>query len=208
MKKIIFLILVVSFCIGINAQNILKGKVSDADHKPLYGAIIYVPDFNKNTVADKNGNYIIYDLPKGNAKIVFTYVGFKTDMETVNIVEGDNCFNVSLKPTLVQIEEIVVTGGTILHQHENAVKIDVAKFKDILFSGTPNLMESLNSVPGVNMISKGMGISKPVIRGLSMNDILVLNNGVRIENYQFSENHPIGVDDNSEIGRASCRERV
>lgn len=197
MKKIIFLILVVSFCIGINAQNILKGKVSDADHKPLYGAIISFPDFNKNTVADKNGNYIIYDLPKGNAKIVFTYVGYKTDIETVKIVEGDNCFNVSLKPTFVQTEEIVVTGGTFLSQHENAVKIDVAKFKDILFSGTPNLMESLNSVPGVNMISKGMGISKPVIRGLSMNDILVLNNGVRIENYQFSENHPIGVDDNS-----------
>ena len=29
-----------------------------------------------------------------------------------------------------------------------------------------------------------------------MNDILVLSNGVRIENYQFSENHPLGVDDN------------
>ena len=46
------------------------------------------------------------------------------------------------------------------------------------------------------MISKGQGISKPIIRGLSMNDVLVMNNGVRIENYQFSENHPLGIDDN------------
>lgn len=197
MKKIIFLIFVVSFCIGINAQNILKGKVSDTDHKPLYGAIISFPDFNKSTMADKNGNYIIHDLPKGNVKIVFTYVGYKTDIETVKIVESDNCFDVSLKPTFVQTEEIVVTGGSVSSQHDNAVKIDIARSKDMLFSGTPNLMESLTFVPGVDMISKGMGISKPVIRGLSMNDVLVLNNGVRIENYQFSENHPLGIDDNN-----------
>ena len=46
------------------------------------------------------------------------------------------------------------------------------------------------------MIAKGQGVSKPVIRGLSMNDVLVMNNGVRIENHQFSENHPLGIDDN------------
>jgi iron complex outermembrane receptor protein len=70
------------------------------------------------------------------------------------------------------------------------------KSKDIALSGTPNFMESLTKVPGVDMISKGQGISKPIIRGLSMNDVLVMNNGVRIENYQFSENHPLGIDDN------------
>ncbi len=57
-------------------------------------------------------------------------------------------------------------------------------------------MESLTKVPGVDMIAKGQGVSKPVIRGLSMNEVLVMNNGVRIENYQFSENHPLGIDDN------------
>ena len=45
------------------------------------------------------------------------------------------------------------------------------------------------------MISKGSGVSKPVIRGLSMNDILVLNNGVRFENYQYSSHHPLGIDE-------------
>ena len=91
---------------------------------------------------------------------------------------------------------ILVTGGFVSSQHENVVKIDVLKSKDISLSGTPNFMESLTKVPGVDMIAKGQGISKSVIRGLSMNDILVMNNGVRIENYQFSENHPLGIDEN------------
>jgi iron complex outermembrane receptor protein len=30
-----------------------------------------------------------------------------------------------------------------------------------------------------------------------MNDVLVMNNGVRIENYQFSEDHPLGIDGNN-----------
>jgi len=81
-------------------------------------------------------------------------------------------------------------------QHENAVKIDLLRSKDIALSGTPNFMESLTKIPGVDMISKGPGVSKPVIRGLSMNDVLVMNNGVRIENYQFSEDHPLGIDGN------------
>ena len=60
---------------------------------------------------------------------------------------------------------------------------------------TPNFPEVLTQVPGVDMISKGSGVSKPVIRGLSMNDILVLNNGVRFENYQYSSHHPLGIDE-------------
>jgi iron complex outermembrane recepter protein len=60
---------------------------------------------------------------------------------------------------------------------------------------SPNLTEILTKIPGVDMISKGSGVSKPVIRGLSMNDILILNNGVRFENYQYSDHHPLGIDE-------------
>ncbi|MDZ7774205.1 MAG: TonB-dependent receptor plug domain-containing protein [Bacteroidales bacterium] len=45
------------------------------------------------------------------------------------------------------------------------------------------------------MISKGAGLTKPVIRGLSNSNILVLNDGVKLENFQFSENHPYLFDE-------------
>jgi iron complex outermembrane receptor protein len=53
----------------------------------------------------------------------------------------------------------------------------------------------MTQVPGVDMISKGGGVATPVIRGLSTSNILFLNNGIRMENYQFSENHPYLVDE-------------
>jgi hypothetical protein len=32
-------------------------------------------------------------------------------------------------------------------------------------------------------------------QNVSMNDILVLNNGVRFENYQYLSHHPLGIDE-------------
>lgn len=184
------------FCYITNAQTHIQGRVTDSNGNPLGGASVFLPEQNKGTVCAENGEYRIENLPTGKVKLQFSYMGFNTVVKTVAIQSGKNELNVSLTVSVIESQEIVVTGGFVSSQHENAVKIDVLKSKDISLSGTPNFMESLTKVPGVDMIAKGQGVSKPVIRGLSMNDILVMNNGVRIENYQFSENHPLGVDDN------------
>ena len=184
------------FCYITNAQTHIQGRVTDSNGNPLGGASVFLPEQNKGTVCAENGEYRIETLPTGKVKLQFSYMGFNTVVKTVAIQNGKNELNVSLTVSVIESQEIVVTGGFVSSQHENAVKIDVLKSKDISLSGTPNFMESLTKVPGVDMIAKGQGVSKPVIRGLSMNDILVMNNGVRIENYQFSENHPLGVDYN------------
>ena len=101
--------------------------------------------------------------------------------------------NDSLKMCSIETEEVVVTGAFPATQHENAVKIDVLKLNPMDVRNTSNFTEVLTRIPGVDMISKGSGVSKPVIRGLSMNDILVLSNGVRYENYQYSSHHPLGI---------------
>lgn len=156
-----------------------------------------MPGLNKGTITNQSGEFSIANLPKGKLKIQFSFVGYNTNIQTVNISTGNNVLDVKLSVAIIESQEIVISGGYIGSQHENAVKIDVLKSKDIFLSGTPNLMESLTKIPGIDMIAKGQGVSKPVIRGLSMNNILVMDNGVRIENYQFSEDHPLGIDGNS-----------
>jgi len=44
-------------------------------------------------------------------------------------------------------------------------------------------------LPGVRSISTGQGIAKPVIRGLSSNRVLVAEDGVRLENQQWGDEH-------------------
>jgi len=196
MKKIVFGFFVLFLFLKVNAQNQIKGKVTDINNEPLIGTTVFLTELNKGTVTNQSGEYVITNVPGGKLKIQFSYIGYNTQIKTIKITQEVNELNISLTPAIIQSQEVVVTGGYVTSQHENAVKIEVLKNKDITLSGTPNFMEALTKVPGVDMIAKGQGVSKPVIRGLSMNDVLVMNNGVRIENYQFSENHPLGIDEN------------
>lgn len=196
MKNTVLIFFVLLLFIKVNAQNQVKGKVTDINNQPLIGATVFIPELNKGIVTNQTGEYLISNIPSGKIKIQFSFIGYNTDIKTIIISQGEHIVNVSLSLAIIESQGVVITGGYVSSQHENAVKIDVLKSKDIAISGTPNFMESITKVPGVDMIAKGQGVSKPVIRGLSMNDILVMNNGVRIENYQFSENHPLGIDEN------------
>jgi len=196
MKKIILIFFVLFLFIKVNAQNQIKGKVTDINNEPLIGVSVALPELNKGTITNKAGEYLISNIPNGRIKIQFSYIGYNTEIKTIENSQTENKVDALLTIAIIQSQEVVITGGYVSSQHENAVKIDVLKGKDIALSGTPNFMESLTKIPGIDMIAKGQGVSKPVIRGLSMNDILIMNNGVRIENYQFSENHPLGIDDN------------
>lgn len=177
------------------AQNNLIGKVTDTSNKPLVYANVYLPEQNKGAQTDEKGNYVLTNVPQGNIKIQFSYVGYKTVIKTIHTDGSKQTVNVALKPSPMQTGEVVVSGGTYSTQHENAIKIDLVNSQTLVSAGTPSMIQALTQIPGVDMISKGDGVAKPVIRGLSMTNILMLNNGVKLENFQFSENHPFIIDE-------------
>jgi iron complex outermembrane receptor protein len=178
------------------AQNNIKGQITDkTNNQSLPFANIYLPEQHKGTLTDNNGIYNMNYLPKGKIKIQFSYIGYKTIIKTIILNDSETILNIEMEPSVLQAEEVVISGGTFTTQHQNAIKIEVLKSKDIAEIGTPSFTEAIANVPGVDMISKGVGVSKPVIRGLSMTNILMLNNGVKLENFQFSENHPFLIDE-------------
>lgn len=194
--KILLMVLamVLSSYIAVCQQE-LSGKVFDENHESLSGASIFFPDLNKGGIADINGKFYISNLPSGRFRIQCSYLGYTTEIVTVNLTDRKNTQDFILKKGIIESQEIVISGGFDATQHENAVKIDKLPIGIYTVKSSPNFTEMLTKVPGVDMISKGNGIGKPVIRGLSMNDILTLNNGVRIENYQYSSHHPLGIDE-------------
>lgn len=196
MKTIaIIIVLLISAFATSTAQNNIKGKVTDDNSRPIPGATVFMYDLNKGTITDMDGNYEIKNIPNGKSSIQFSLLGYSTIIET-NVFNNNSIeLNAIMKVVAVEYEEIVISGISNSSQHDNAVKIDKLKINPLTVKSTPNFAEVLTKIPGVEMISKGPGVSKPVIRGLSMNDILILNNGVRFENYQYSSHHPMGIDE-------------
>lgn len=178
------------------AQNQINGKITDSKtNEALTGANVFLLEQQKGTITNEKGEYVITDLPKGKFKIQFSFVGYKSIIKTIVSEKTKIELNIELEPTVIQAEEVVISGGTYSTQHENAIKIELIRAKEITNSGTPTFTEAIATIPGVDMIAKGTGVSKPVIRGLSMTNILLLNNGVKMENFQFSENHPFIIDE-------------
>lgn len=201
MKKGLFTLLLSIVSVMLLAQGILTGNVYDKkDHVPLAGANIYLPEIEKGTVTDARGNYTIGSLPKGEWLVTVSYIGYTTKISKVNIQANKQILNVALSPKVIQGEEVVISGNFTGRQHVNTVKINTLEKKALVNVASPSFIKAIASIPGVDMISKGPGVGTPVIRGLSTSNILFLNNGIPMENFQFSENHPYLVDE-SDIGR-------
>jgi iron complex outermembrane receptor protein len=178
------------------SQSILTGTITDKDDGTvLAGANVLFPELSRGTISDVNGNYEIANLPQGDYIVTFSYVGYKTEIKKIKIDKTRKVVNVQLSPVVIEGQEVVISGNFTNSQHENTVKISTLKSITLLQASTPSFIEAITSVPGVEMISKGPGIATPVIRGLSTSNILFLNNGIPLQNFQFSENHPYIVDE-------------
>ncbi len=179
-----------------SAQRQISGTVSiEEDRQPLPGAAIYIPELGKGTVTDGSGSYLLDGLPAGTFSIEFSYLGFQTQVVRVDLRQASSLQDVVLKATVIQTQEVVVSSSSYTTQHENAVKIETLGAGQVLASGQPDFIGAITQIAGVDMISRGNSISKPVIRGLSNANVVVLNNGIKLENYQFSEDHPFVMDE-------------
>ena len=57
-----------------------------------------------------------------------------------------------------------------------------------------NIVDLISHKPGLSQISTGAGISKPVIRGMGYNRVVVMDQGIRQEGQQWGDEHGLEVD--------------
>ncbi|NLP58449.1 TonB-dependent receptor [Lutibacter sp. B1] len=194
MKKYVS-ILFIGFNLFVYSQNKISGTITNTKHEPLTDVVVYIEKLQKGTSTDENGYYELRNLPNSPIKITISYIGYKTHVKTINLQQNDEVIDFMLDEAVYKMDEVVISTPFNKLQSENAIKVELLKINDIAKSGSPTLIEAITNIPGVDMIAKGTGVTKPVIRGLSMTNILLLNNGVKMENFQFSENHPFIIDE-------------
>ena len=95
----------------------------------------------------------------------------------------------------LELGEAVVTGLVgDTRVKEMPSPISVVRAADLVSRASTNIIGSLAHEPGLGEISTGGGISKPVIRGLSYNRVVVVNDGIRQEGQQWGDEHGIEID--------------
>ena len=63
--------------------------------------------------------------------------------------------------------------------------------------GLANIIDAIAHQPGISQLTTGGSISKPIIRGLGYNRVVVMSEGVRQEGQQWGDEHGVEVDGSS-----------
>jgi iron complex outermembrane receptor protein len=196
MKNILCLLAVFLLYTAASAQNSLIGKIASKEKNQPVPATVYIPQLEKGTAADFDGNYKLNNIPDGNYNVVFSSLGYATISKKISFSNNQEITeNLQLEESAVEMEEVIVSTPFHKLQSDNVMKVERVSTEDLNSSGAVTLADGIKSIAGVDLITTGTGIGKPVIRGLSSNRVLTYTQGVRLENQQFGDEHGLGVNE-------------
>jgi iron complex outermembrane recepter protein len=168
----------------------LTGTVTDTAGNPLAQVRVTVLEANRTTLTGPDGRYVLAGLPTGTYAVSFALVGYAPQVHRITLREGEVVLNVSLRPTLIELQELQVTASPIATTSLTSPQpTSVMAAEEVQSNRAASLGETISMLPGVRNFSTGAGIGKPVIRGLSSNRVLVLTDGQRLESQQWGDEH-------------------
>ena len=174
----------------------LQGKVTDkATGEGLPGVEIYFPDLKKGTTTDIDGIYTIENLPVTKALIQVSFIGYKLIAETIDLATTTTK-DFMLEEAVMELNEVVVTGlSKSAEKRRTPTPITTISTAELRALNASNIIDAIASRPGIDQVTTGPGISKPVIRGLGFNRVVVVNDGIRQEGQQWGDEHGIEIDE-------------
>ena len=98
----------------------------------------------------------------------------------------------------LDLNEVTVTGvtGNTKLKHATA-PISIVSPQLLRSTASTNIIDAIAHQPGVSQLTTGGSISKPIIRGLGYNRVVVMSEGVRQEGQQWGDEHGVEVDGSS-----------
>ena len=200
MKKYFYILLLMGMGFGFtNAahaqQYTLTGKVFDrATGKALAGASVYLPEIKKGTIANKEGVFTM-NVEAGSHVLEISYVGYATDVENIQL-QKNTTQDFYLNSSVLEGGNVIVTSFLrATSTRRTPTPVTIIKKEELFRGVSSNLIDALSKVPGVSQVSTGPAISKPVIRGLGYNRVVVMNDGIRQEGQQWGDEHGIEIDE-------------
>lgn len=198
MRKSYTLVCILIYIILVNysySQVSISGKITDKETgESLPGATVFIPDLKIGAIADEKGEYKITNLPKSRFLVQVQFIGYSYITEFIDL-RTTSSKDFSMIHSSIEAQAVVITGSAISSDNDRTSYPVIPINKAFLISNSStNIINSISSIPGISEITTGNCISKPVIRGLSYNHIVTLNEGVRQEGNQWGDEHGIEID--------------
>lgn len=173
------------------STNIISGKVTDSDGKPLEAVTVLLLRSNIGTATDSEGNFTLDVKNYRSGELVFSSIGFISTSMTFSINDS-RTVSVQMKSQLTEMPRVEVVGEkeTLFSRTPGSVTtIGPEQMKQMApFSGN----EAFRSISGVNVVDEeGAGLRMNLgIRGLDPDrsrSVLVLEDGIPVALSPYGE---------------------
>lgn len=204
MRKIILFFLGIFYVVEVasatdfddyHGGGVINGYVKSEDLNPVTGAIVILSELNKGTTTNKDGWFEFRNLKDGYYNLDVRSMGYAAQGRVVQLQSGHTEITFVLNHSYIELSEVIVReSATGVVQAEKSLNITTAG-KDF-FDQAPGLtmVQALQRIPGINSMDIGTGVSKPVIRGLGFNRLVVAQNNIKQQGQQWGADHGLEID--------------
>ena len=138
----------------------ITGEIKDDSGELLLGVSVIVKGTSIGTVTNTEGRYVLTNVPAGKQVLEASYIGHEKQTINVNIGESEEkVVNMTLRPTLFQLEEVTVTALGI-RKADKALGYAISKVssEDLNNTVSNNWMSGLaGKVAGLNFDQSSAG---------------------------------------------------
>jgi len=198
-----FLLIFLLVTQSLTAQSV-SGVVTDKSTAlPLENAHIQIVNSAIGTVTDKNGAFAFSEFPDRKRFIRISSIGFATTELLVQ--RGDTQIIISLELSAVLLNN----GVTVTAQRHERLSFDVSQSvttlnnQELSKKSSRSTPEALMNESGIWVQKTNHGGGSPIIRGLVGNQVLLLVDGIRLNNatYRYGPNQYLSTIDPGMIDR-------
>lgn len=178
------------------APGVVAGVVRDSAGRALRGARVQVPALELGAATGAYGRFAIR-LPTGSHEVVTTALGYAPARRRVLVRVADTTWlDLELQPTALSLAGVTVTAGPVGRDAGDVgAAVTTLGTRDLERTRSMTLAATLAREPGITMRSQGPAATMPVIRGMTGDRIVVLQDGMRSADLAASApDHGVTVD--------------
>ena len=172
-----FLPIALFFCSIISfSQTTISGKIVGEKNKPVPNANIYIDGTYDGATSDDKGDFSFITTAVGNQNLVISALSFETQSLPI-VVENFKNQTLQLKPSSTQLNEVLITAGTM--ESGGKSRVSVLKPLDILTTaGNPgDIVSAFKTLPGTQVVGES---GKLFVRGGEANETQTFIDGIRV----------------------------
>ena len=198
MRIHVFLVLLFSSITSLsqNCNNSLSGTVTDIhDGQLLTGVTLIVAETDQSVQTDFDGTYSFTNLCNTTYYIQVSHPYCLTKGFTVK-VSGDTKKSFKLEHHIEELNQITIEGKAYSNKSKTIFENSIHQ-EDLERFSSGSLGDALKSLSGVSSLNTGNTVVKPMINGLHSSRVVIINNGVRMEDQDWGAEHAPNIDINS-----------